>query len=688
MKKKPNKLALKLIFTPIFVALIVAFGIGNYYATLFFDTITEFFHGSTAVFEGEEVEKALANGDKLNIEIEEEGAVLFRNEDMNRHVNGSHSIDYALPLKDEETRKINVFGWSASDRGWVAGSDGSCNANGGINKNKYDSILDSFDNAKIGNDDHPIQYNQELIDLYEDFRIGRAERRGLTGHDQFFMLIEPNVSSYNTIGAGGKTLLQNAKDFSDVAIVVISRLGGENNDLPYYQLKNTTGDYTDSQTLPRDDTRTYLDVSTEEEDLLQMVRENFRKVIVIYNGCNNMNLEFLERFDLDACLSVNGTGQSGVDAIPEILSGQVNPSGKSVQIQPYDLKSDPTFYNCGKRANNSHQITYAEDIYVGYRFYETADAEGYWNYVSNDFGTGYNGVVQYPFGYGLSYTNFNWEIESVSPEVGSSITADTEFTVTVDVTNIGDCAGKDVVELYYSAPHYRGQIEKSSINLCAFAKTSELEPNQTERLTLKFNAYDMASYDCYDLNHNRNYGYELDKGTYQVKLMRDSHTVDSCVGAVMNFKVDQNIKFRNDPVTGNRVENRFTNYTIPVKQANGSFEQVTINAYANCALDGSDATQAPVKYVSRDDFGGTIPTSTLPGRSGPKVSAAVNYVPDLSNEVSSITTGVDSGLRLLTKQDGSYLNKSELSNGVKNAKVNEELMLKIKENEGNTVWTE
>ena len=522
-----NKIIVRVVSIVIMTLLLATGIVGNILCNTYFDTITEFFHGESTVFEGAQISKALEQGDKLNREIEEEGIILFKNADMNRHADTSE-VEFALPMSLNELEKVNVFGWSSTDRGWVAGSDGSCNANNGANKERYDSILDSFDKCELGQDKMKISYNQELIDMYEDFRIGRAERRGLTGHDQFFMLIEPSIDAYYETGENGKSLLENAKDFSETAIVVISRLGGENNDFPYFQLKNTTGKFTDSDTLPRDDTRTYLDISTEEEDLLRMVRDNFKKVVVIYNGCNNMNLNFLEDYDIDACLSVNGTGQSGVHAIPKILSGEVNPSGKSVQIQPFDLTTDPTFMNVGKRSRATHNITYAENIYVGYKWYETADREGYWNQINNKYGKGYDGIVQYPFGYGLSYTSFEWKINSISPQDGSILQKDDVIEIEVDVTNTGERAGKDIVQVYYTPPYILGGIEKAFVNLVAFKKTSLLNPGETERLKLTFTMYDMASYDCYDSNHNRNFGYELDAGEYKIKLMNDSHHLDNC----------------------------------------------------------------------------------------------------------------------------------------------------------------
>ena len=681
-----NKIIVRVVSIVIMTLLLATGIVGNILCNTYFDTITEFFHGESTVFEGAQISKALEQGDKLNREIEEEGIILFKNADMNRHADTSE-VEFALPMSLNELEKVNVFGWSSTDRGWVAGSDGSCNANNGANKERYDSILDSFDKCELGQDKMKISYNQELIDMYEDFRIGRAERRGLTGHDQFFMLIEPSIDAYYETGENGKSLLENAKDFSETAIVVISRLGGENNDLPYFQLKNTTGKFTDSDTLPRDDTRTYLDISTEEEDLLRMVRDNFKKVVVIYNGCNNMNLNFLEDYDIDACLSVNGTGQSGVHAIPKILSGEVNPSGKSVQIQPFDLTTDPTFMNVGKRSRATHNITYAENIYVGYKWYETADREGYWNQINNKYGKGYDGIVQYPFGYGLSYTSFEWKINSISPQNGSILQKDDVIEIEVDVTNTGERAGKDIVQVYYTPPYILGGIEKAFVNLVAFKKTSLLNPGETERLKLTFTMYDMASYDCYDSNHNRNFGYELDAGEYKIKLMNDSHHLDDCKNAELSFNINTNIKFREDPTTANRVENRFTNYDVISKnESTGVFEKNRVNAYANCAIDGSDADQNDVVYLSRSDFAGSFPKATASGRSGSQVSAAVKYLPQVEQQSEMPKFNEKNNLKLVTKQDGSAFSANELKGGLKNAKMNEDLIMKLGKDYDDSNW--
>lgn len=676
MKKK---IIIRSVVLSAIAVFLVALLIGNIAANMYFDTINEFFYGAPLVYDSEELDKALENSEALCREIEEEGIVLFRNEDMNRKTGGVS--EPCLPMTEKELEKVNVFGWSATEKGWVAGSDGSCNANNGKNKEKINGILKAFEKAEIGESKKAVEYNQELIDMYESFRMGRAERRGLTGHDQFFMLIEPSRDYYDRTGANGKTILENAKDFSEVAIVVISRLGGENNDLPYFQLKNTTGKYSDSDNLPRDDSRTYLDISTEEEDLLRMVRENFRKVVVVYNGCNNMNLEFVERFDVDACISVNGTGQTGALAIPDVLSGKVNPSGKSTQIQPYDLSTDPTFKNQGKYSKLYASVSYVEDIYVGYKWYETADYEGYWKDKTLTIGgqtkTGYDAVVQYPFGFGLSYTDFEWKVISYSPEKGSSFTADTKFEVEVEVTNVGSREGMDIVELYYRPPYYKGGIEKASVNLVAFAKTVSLKPGQSQRVKLSFTPYEMASYDCYDRNHNRNFGWELDGGDYEIMLMNDSHTLDECENASISYKLTKNLKIRNDPTTGTAVKNKFTNYNVISKNEAGEFETVNIPAYASNATDGSDSNEGKIPTLTRTDFKGSFVTETIKARTGKAVTAARSYVAEVETVTKMPTTGVESNLRLVTKEDGAYLSKSALTSGLKNAKVNDALVRKL-----------
>lgn len=648
---------------------------GNIVASYFSDLITEYFHGAGISYEGEEVENALAFSDQLCQEITEEGVILLKN-------NKKDDVP-TLPLTESEMEKINIFGWSASDGGWIFGSDGSANSNSGTSRAKVKMLTDAFENAGVS-------YNTEIMDMYTAFRDKRAGVRALTGNMKFYMLIEPSVESYNQVGENGKTLLENAKEFSDTALVVLGRMGGEGTDLPFVQYRNTTGKYTVDDNMPTDTSRTYLDISVDEEALLDMVTANFDKVIVLINTCNSMNLNFLDDDRIDAALQVNGTGQSGSYAIPKVLSGEVNPSARTANTQVYDLTTDPTFMNAGGKSASGGYVTYAEDIYVGYKWYETADAEGYWDDVDNEYGKGYEGVVQYPFGYGMSYTDFDWELVSTEPAASSVITKDTKISVQVRVTNKGKRAGKDVVELYYTPPYTPGGIEKSAVNLVAFAKTSELEPGKSEVVTLEFTPYDMASYDCYDKNTNRNVGWELDRGVYNISVRSDAHTVKTGMDGkpmVFDYNVDKTIRITTDPVTGNRVINRFTNYSIVTKQEDGTFAEQQFKAYGNCAIDGSDADGADVVYLSRSDFAGTFPSKTLGNRTGSAVSAFTNYSYDGYGDVDMPTTDTINGEQLLlyTTESGGKPSADQLRTG-SGLKINHDLMMKLGEDYEAPEW--
>ena len=676
-----------------FAAMGLIFGIvlaGNVVAGYNGEMITTYFYGSGVNFENnKKFTEAVSQSKELNQKIAEEGIVLVRNENN------------ALPLKKEELNKVNVFGWSSSPGGWVCGSDGSAASNSGSSRLKVKNLLDVFSDEKVN-----IKYNKELIDMYTEFCDSRAKNggsllRALSGNQNYFMLMEPNRSAYDKMTDNGKTILENAKEFSSTAIVVISRLGGEGCDLPFKQIKNDTGKkvQANSTDLLIDNSRTYLDVSTEEEAMLKMVRDEFKKVIVIVNSCNEMNLSFLEDYNVDACLTMNGLGENGTYAIPKILSGEINPSGKTTSIHSYDLKTNPSFYNAGCQTAYSNYVVYKEDIYVGYKWYETADKEGYWNNVNNKYGKGYNGVVQYPFGHGLSYSDFKWDIVSVEGKTSDGkiikpnenfVNEKTEFNVKVRVTNVSDVPGKDVVELYYSAPYYKGQIEKSAVNLLAFGKTEILNKNESQVLDLTFTGYDMASYDCYDRNINRNFGYELDRGDYVLSLRKNSHVIADIENAEFIFPLTKTVRISNDPTTNNKVSNRFTSYDVIAKQEDGSFDTKRINAYANNAIDGSDATEADVTYLSRNDFNSTFPQAKERNRTGTVVAEAMGYVYDGfdADAIPNIKQGQTKTQHLLyVNENGGKATKSQLNTGT-GIKPNKELILELGGDYDNPKWEE
>ena len=529
-------------------------------------------------------------GNEICEEIESEGIVLLKNKEN------------ALPLKDSEKNvrgkfPVSVFGWGATDGGFItsgSGSGGSAERGAG----KIVTFLNALEGQNALNDKNgnlllpevegKFEYYHPLMDMYKEYKSGRDSGNYWNEAYPFFNLIEPSVEKVREHISG-------AASHSSTAIVVISRVGGEGQDIPRIQKK-----YDKNQ--PDDNTRTYLQISKEEEDMLALVKANFNKVIVIINTCNVMDLSFLDDEKIDAAISVSGAGQSGTVAITKVLTGEINPSGRTVDAYAYDLSTAATYANApdcrevngstgGERIytnDDGNYIDYAEGIYIGYKWYETADSAGFWSseFAKNKWGVErYEDVVQYPFGYGLSYTNFEWSVVSASPVSGSTISTDTEITIQVKVKNIGTVPGKDVVEIYYN-PEYHGTVEKSSVNLAAFAKTDLLAPSDEQILTLKFKASDMKSYDTFNASGavGDNGGYVLEHGAYEISLRTDSHTV---YGDEITYTVEEDIA-----IDAEKVKNRFTGSGV---------------ASGDVSIDGTDTNEG-ITYLTRSDFEGTFPT--------------------------------------------------------------------------------
>ena len=464
------------------------------------------------------------------------------------------------------------------------------------------------------------------------------------------IIIEPDI---NAATPYTESIKNNAIQYSDVAIVTLARLTGEAHDIPKVQYKLSQGTTSSSPATinsTTDTTRHGLEISTEEEALLRWAGENFKKTIVLINSSNTMELGFLDTIPgLDACLIVGQTGQVGAAAIPKILYGDITPSGRLIDTQPYSHKDNPVYYASGightgvyagtessTACSNTNNIPYpagialnsrpdaatnigvtyvdyTENIYLGYKWWETANVEGYWagreRQTPDGIKTGYDAVVQFPFGFGLSYTTFSYEI------MGQSVTTDPEQSLKngtvkwkVKVTNIGACSGKDVVQLYFTPPYTDGGIEKSSTTLAAFAKTEILAPGESQTLSLSFKVEDMASYDCYDKNQNGFKGYELEGGAYSVKLLSDSHRLSGGIEGG-TFTTTQSItipaggfRYETDTVTGSTVENRFTGD----------------NAEVGIPIDGSKEMKggapAPVQYMTRASFATDFTDSLVQGR--------------------------------------------------------------------------
>lgn len=576
-------------------------------------------------------------GEKAAYDVQAEGTVLVHN-------NG------VLPLDANEVSNVNVFGWASTN--WLASGSGSAQTVG-----IETDLLEALNASGFA-------YNKELTDMYEKFMPANPHKDALHNYAEMTCrLYEPSIYDENYYT---EKMLANAKDFSDVAIVVLGRYSGESIDCPRVQYKITktqNGTYKEED-IEIDDTATFLDISVEEYELLTYVGENYEHVIVLVNSTNQMNLNFLEYIDgIDACLVTGTTGINAASAIPGILSGKINPSGRLTDTYAYFFASSSTYRHSGEEGEGTYTnadglypadgvttnpnvgdnplyegvsyVDYTEGIYVGYKWYETADVEGYWDVVDNNFGKGYEGVVQFPFGYGLSYTTFKTElIDNESTDSHKITNPNQSIYVTVRVTNTGNVAGKEVVQVYYTAPYIKGEIEKSAVELVAFAKTDLLEPGKSQVLTLKFSARDMASYDCYDANDNGFKGYELDVGEYQIKVMKNAHElVDE--DSFITYTLKENIQYPIRAETGETVGNKFTGE----------------DAIDGVSLDGSDS-DANITYLSRADFEGTISTECPTNRVMTDNVADLNlYTEEDANAFidtsdADIITGVDKGLVL------------------------------------------
>lgn len=536
---------------------------------------------SLATGGGKVSEENVASATQLCEDIADEGIVLLDN-------------DGTLPMA--KNSKLNVFGWASTNPCY--GGTGS-----GALSDAYPTVtlLEGLTNAGF-------ELNTELSDFYTSYR---ADRPVVGMFSQDWTLPEPEAAQYTD------EMMNNAKAFSDTAMVVITRVGGEGADLPT-DVSQVTYDaghsYNDFEPGNH-----YLQLSKTEKDMIDLVCKNFDKVVVVYNGANAMELGWVKDYSqIKSVIWCAGTGQSGFNALGSILCGDVNPSGRTIDTFVYDLTQTPTANNFGNfnytnmdefKANSFGAdtipafVNYVEGIYVGYKFYETAAAEGLIDY---------DKTVVYPFGRGLSYTTFTQTLNSVTE-------ADGTITVDVTVTNTGSASGKEVVEVYYNPPYTNGGIEKASANLIGFAKTSELAPGASENVTVTFKAEDMASYDTYGKGC-----YVLEQGDYVISINADSHTVlDSKVYNVASDIVyDASNKRESDvEVADNKFDFAEGNVTY-LSRADG---------FANYA----EATAAPADFE-------------LPAQAKATFYNNSNWNPEDFNNADDVapTTGAKNGLKL------------------------------------------
>ncbi len=546
-------------------------------------------------------DEAIDEAKALCTEIAEEGIVLLKNDDNQ------------LPLA--EGTKVNVFGWSSTNP--IYGGTGS-----GALSDAYPTV-----DFLTGLTDAGIEYNQDLVDFYTGWRTERPTV-GMMGQD--WTIPEPTVSEYGS-------LITDAKNYSDTAIFFIARSGGEGADLPTsYDGEDTfstegmfgaSGVRYSDQADDLDASKSYLELSNREQALLDEVTANFDNVIVVVNSANAMELGFVNDYaQIKSVLYCPGTGQTGFDGLGEILAGQVNPSGKTADTFVADLLTTPTANNFGDFDYTNMEefgvenmfaeggmayptfVNYVEGIYVGYRYYETAYAEAQAGNMEFD----YDSQVVYPFGYGLSYTTFSQEMGAITND-GTNVSFD------VTVTNTGDVAGKDVVEVYYNPPYTNGGIEKSAANLIQFAKTSTLEPGASETITITFALEDMASYDTYGEGC-----YVLEAGDYEISINTDSHNkiATDTVSVASTVVYDESNKRASDEIAA----------TNQFQFAEGD---VTYLSRADGFANYAEATAAPTSYELSDEYKSTYYNET-------------NYDPTDYNNDSDVmpTTGAKNGVEL------------------------------------------
>lgn len=532
----------------------------------------------------------VSKANELAKDVQSEAVTLLKNDDSN------------LPLSG---KKVNVFGWGSTNP--VYGGTGS----GSMSKQyKTVSLLDGMKQAGL-------KTNTELSKLYTDYRKDRPEV-GMFAQD--WTLPEVPAKQYSD------KLVSDAKDFSDEAVVVLTRVGGEGADLPTdmkakgITYKNNSKDYDDFQKG-----ESFLQLSKTERDMIDLVTSNFKKVTLVYNGANTFQFDFLNDYpQIQSVVWCPPAGQTGFSALGEVLAGETNPSGKTSDTFLKDLTKSVSYNNFGKfeytnMADKAAKykgftgddvtaipgfVNYSEGIYVGYKFYEAASDEGLINY---------DDTVAFPFGYGLSYTSFDQKLDSVKYKGG-------KVTVTATVTNTGDKAGKDVVEAYYNPPYTDGGIEKASKNLAGFEKTKELQPGESQKVTVKFDDDDMASYDYKGAK-----AYVLEKGDYDISIQSDSHHV-----------IDHKAITVKDTVTYDSDSNTHNgDKTVATNQFDDVAGDVTYLSRADHFANYKEATAAPTNFKMSDKAKETFYNNS-------------NYDPKKFDKDSDKmpTTGAKNGLKL------------------------------------------
>lgn len=526
----------------------------------------------------------------------EESAVLLKN-------------DGALPLTQDEIKKVTLLGWSSAHPYYRAHS-------GGDGTTGDYSLKDALTSRGF-------VINESVYSALE----------GISGNRKNTAVAEAPVSTYDS-------LKSTFSSYNEAAIVVLSRESGENDDLQV--------NYSDNGT-----TQSMLALTKNERDLLDMVKQykdngTFKKTIVLINSANVMEADWLDDYSIDACMWIGGPGTgSGIYGVADLLTGTANPSGKLVDTFSASSLSAPAMQNYVTAQNGyNDNLIYAEGIYVGYKYYETryedcvlgqgnasssagvyASQGGSWNYADE---------VTYPFGYGLSYTTFTQTLDKVTDNGDGTLTA------TVTVTNTGDVDGRSVVELYAQTPYGNyektNNVEKSAIQLVAFDKTGMLEADGGhETLEITVDKYFLASYD-----YTAAKTYILSEGDYYLALGEDAHDALNNVLAAKN--AEGMTDHEGNAVSGNadKVFTWHEDFDDETYSVSATGEQVTNQLQE---MDWNYWNDGDVTYLSRSDWQSTYPKVYNLTRTSNMVADDTYSKPSDAPKASEVETEVDAGLK-------------------------------------------
>lgn len=562
---------------PLYTVMNMYFGKGK--AVIKQNELASSLDGDYYKLEHQDADSLLSASAQKAEQVEEEGIVLLKNDNQ------------VLPLTSEETN-VSLFGRTSVDPVYTGAGSAATESTPVDYKAAFEA--------------NGFNVNESLYDFYANHEITTTPIKTKMQTGMGEMDVEYTgrgfISSMGTAMFTGDIIAEvPAKDYpedlkdsfakyGDAAIVFIGRVGGEGCDLPT--------DMSEYDVAKEDKNKSYLELDSREMDMLSYVKAQkdagvFNKIVVVLNTANAMELGFLndEAYGIDAAVWVGCIGDQGANAVAKVLNGTVNPSGRTVDTYVSDLTKDPTYVNFDDTFYNNIDGSiggyesgrfneYEEGIYVGYRYYETAAAEAM---DGNYDGFNYDEAVVYPFGYGLSYTTFEKEYE------GTPSYNDGTFTFNVKVTNTGDVAGKDVVEIYEESPYTKGGIEKSKVVLAGFAKTNVINPGESEEVTIEVKAEDLASYD-----YKNNKAYVLDEGKYKFYLSDNSHSWAS-IDAEDSAKV---YTHDFDAWVFDKDNKRSTDLIAATNQ----FDDVSAE-FVDVPTEGK-----PLNF-SRADFAGTFPTA-------------------------------------------------------------------------------